>query len=242
MEQIRLQKFISNSGVTSRRKAEELILKGKVKINNKVVTKLGVKVCPLSDVVSVNNKIIKIEPNKIYIKLNKPIGYVTTVREQFGRPCVVDLIDIKDRIYPIGRLDYNTSGLLLLTNDGNITNKLTHPKYKVYKTYITKIKGQIKDNDIEELRKGVDIGNYITAPAIVRVLKKFNNKSIIEISIHEGKNRQIRKMLNGLGYQVLDLERISFGKLRIDNLKPGEWKYLTTDEINYIKDIGGLHG
>lgn len=239
MNKIRLQKFISNCGYTSRRKAEELIKEGKVKVNNETIYTLGTKINADNDVVSINGKIIKNINNKIYIKLNKPTGYITTVKDQFNRPCVIDLINVKDRIYPIGRLDYNTNGLLLLTNDGNLTYKLTHPKYKVYKTYIAKISGEIKLKDIEKLRLGVDIGNYVTAPSKVKLLNSNNNKSIIEISIHEGKNRQIRRMFDSLGYKVLKLERISFGDIKLDNLKSGEWQHLSSWEISYINKIGG---
>ncbi len=239
MDKIRLQKFISDCGYTSRRKAEELIKNGKVKVNDVTVCTLGTKINEVEDEVSINGKIIQSIDKKIYIKLNKPIGYITTVKDQFNRPCVIDLIDLNDRIYPIGRLDYNTSGLLLLTNDGMLTNKLTHPKYKVYKTYIVKINGKIKLKDLDRLRSGVDIGNYVTAQSKVKLLNFQNNKSIIELSIHEGKNRQIRRMLDCLGYKVIELERISFGNIKLDNLKRGKWKHLSSWEVEYINKIGG---
>ncbi|MBP1925404.1 23S rRNA pseudouridine2605 synthase [Sedimentibacter acidaminivorans] len=236
MKTERLQKYIASCGVTSRRKAEELIINGNVMVNNAVVTELGIKVDTENDVIKVNNKIIHKEKRNIYIKLYKPEGYVTTVKDQFGRKCVIDLVDIKERIYPIGRLDYDTSGLLLLTNDGDLANKLLHPKYHIYKTYIAEVEGLINLNSIENLKTGVIIDDYKTALAKVTLMSKAKTSSIVQISIHEGKNRQVRKMFESVGYPVIKLKRISFGMITLDSLNLGEWSFLSDKEINFLKN------
>lgn len=236
MGEERLQKFISSCGVTSRRKAEELILNGSVKVNNVVVTTLGVKVDTENDVVTINDERIYKSENNIYIKLYKPEGYVTTVKDQFGRKCVIDLIDVKERIYPIGRLDYDTSGLLLLTNDGDLANKLMHPKYHIYKTYIADVEGNINQNSIDKLTSGVVIDEYKTAPAKVKIINSSKTSSKVQISIHEGKNRQVRKMFDAVGHTVLKLKRISFGKIELSSLNSGQWSYLTNEEISFLKN------
>lgn len=236
MGEERLQKFISSCGVTSRRKAEELILNGSVKVNDVTVTTLGIKVDTENDAVTINNERIYKSENNIYIKLYKPEGYVTTVKDQFGRKCVIDLIDVKERIYPIGRLDYDTSGLLLLTNDGDLANKLMHPKYHIYKTYIAEVEGNINQNSIEKLASGVIIDEYKTAPAKVKIINNTKTTSKVQISIHEGKNRQVRKMFDSVGHTVLKLKRISFGKIELDSLKSGQWSYLRNEEINFLKN------
>lgn len=235
MGEERLQKFIATCGVASRRKAEEMILNGQVKVNGIIVNTLGVKVNPDIDIVTVKNKVIKKVEKKIYIKLYKPIGYITTVKDQFGRKTVLDLINIKEKIYPIGRLDYDTSGLLLLTNDGDLANKLMHPKYQIYKTYVADIDGIISKDSINKLRAGVRIEDYKTSPAIVKILKYEGSSTQVEISIYEGKNRQVRKMFDSLGHRVKYLKRISFGKINLGNLNPGQWCYLNNKEINFLK-------
>ena len=217
MEPERLQKYIARCGVTSRRKAEKMILDGRIKINGIKVTELGTKVEP------------------IYLKLYKPEGYVTTVRDQFNRKTVLDLIDIKERIYPVGRLDYNTSGLLLLTNDGDLANRLTHPKYHIYKTYVAEIEGRTGENIINRLKSGVVIDGYRTAPAKVEFLKWEGNRSTVQISIYEGKNRQVRKMFDAVGHKVIKLNRISFGEINLGNLKIGSWKNLSNKEVKFLK-------
>ncbi len=236
MKTERLQKYIASCGVTSRRKAEELIVNGNVMVNDVVVTELGIKVDTEKDIIKVNNKTIHKEKRNIYIKLYKPEGYVTTVKDQFGRKCVIDLVDIKERIYPIGRLDYDTSGLLLLTNDGDLANKLMHPKYHIYKTYIAEVEGLINQNSIENLKKGVIIDDYKTAPAKVTLISNTKTSSIVQISIHEGKNRQVRKMFESVGYPVIKLKRISFGMVTLEALKLGEWSFLSDKEINFLKN------
>lgn len=235
MSEERLQKYIARCGVTSRRKAEELILQGHVKVNGLIVNELGSKIDPEHDVVEVNNKKISEKNEHIYIKLYKPEGYVTTVKDQFNRKTVLDLINIKERIYPIGRLDYNTSGLLLLTDDGELANKLMHPKYLIYKTYEAVVKGIISDDSINKLKTGVFIEGYKTAPAKVKLLNIKEKQSIVQISIHEGKNRQVRKMFDSVGHPVIKLKRISFGDINLKDLTTGQWKYLSNDEIKFLK-------
>ena len=229
---IRLNKYIAECGICSRRKADILIESGKVLVNDIVIKDLGVKIDDTKDQVKVDGKTISKEDKFVYIMLNKPKGYVTTNSEQFGRKSVLDLIDTDYRIFPIGRLDMNTEGLLLLTNDGEFANKLMHPKNKVEKTYIANVKGNITEENIEHLINGVDIGGYITKPAKVRIISKDKNE--IEIKISEGKNRQVRKMCEAVGLKVINLKRISIGKLNLGNLKIGEYRYLNKSEIDKI--------
>ena len=234
---MRLQKFLADCGVASRRKSEKLISSGRVKVNGKTVTKMGFKINPKIDLVCVDNKNITPEGRKVYILLHKPKGYITTVREQFNRKKVVDLVDVPYRIFPVGRLDYNTSGLLILTNDGELTYKLTHPKFEVPKVYIARIKGIPDRKDLDNFKRGLKIENYVTAPAGIKILKKFGNDCLVEITIKEGKNRQVRKMCNAIGHPVLELKRIKIGKIGIGNLEVGNWRYLTGQEIEYISRL-----
>ena len=233
MEEERLQKYLASAGIASRRKCEELILQGKIEVNGKVVTELGTKVNE-KDIIKYNGRIVKPEEEKVYILLNKPIGYVTTAHEQFGRDKVLDLIKINKRIVPVGRLDMYTSGALILTNDGELVNKLTHPKNEIEKTYNVTINGKITEQEIEKLKTGVIIDNdYLTKPAKVKILKIDEDKNIsrIQITIHEGKNRQIRKMCEAIDKKVIALHRSKIGKLDVKALKPGEWRYLKLNEI-----------
>ena len=237
MEQMRLQKYLAICGIASRRKCEELVLNGKVEVNGKVIKELGTKIEPDIDEIKYNGKIIKNEEEKVYILLNKPIGYVTTAKEQFGRDMVLDLIKINKRIVPVGRLDMYTSGALILTNDGDLVNKLTHPKNEINKTYNVTISGKITKQEVELLRNGVEIDNgYITKPAEVKILKIDEEKNIsrIQIIIHEGKNRQIRKMCVAIGKKVLALHRSKIGNIDVKNLKIGEWRHLTEKEISNL--------
>ncbi len=225
----RINKYIASCGVCSRRKADELVLSGKVVVNEKVVQELGYKVND-TDVVKVNGKIIHKEANNIYIMLNKPKGYITTSKEQFGRKSVMDLIKEKERVYPIGRLDMYTEGLLLLTNDGEFSNKLMHPTNKIEKTYIVTTTSNITDKQIEMLKSGVDIGGYITREAKVRAL----SSTQIEIIISEGKNRQVRKMCSSVGIKVTNLKRIKVGNIELGDLPVGKYRYLTEKEKSMI--------
>ena len=237
----RLQKFLARSGVASRRKSEELIINGKIKVNGKIVIELGTKVDPEKDVIKYNEKEIKNESKKVYILLNKPIGYVTTVKDQFKRQTVLDLVkEINERIVPVGRLDMYTSGALLLSNDGEFINKVTHPKHEIEKTYNVTVVGIVNSNDVKELSEGVEIEvdeeKYITKPAKVKILKidEEKNLSRIQIVIHEGKNREIRKMCDSIGKKVLALHRAKIGNIDVKDLRLGKWRYLTNKEVNSL--------
>ncbi len=235
---MRLQKYIANAGVTSRRKAEDLILQGRVKVNGKIVRELGTKVNPSKDLVTVDGDVIKLEEKKVYILLNKPEGYVTSLKDPHNDKLVLDLIKgVKERLFPVGRLDKDTSGLLIMTNDGNIAYKLTHPKYKIWKRYIALVKGQPDSDTIEKLKNGVIIDGKKTSKARVKLLKKHGQNAVLEISIYEGRNRQIRKMCEYVGHPVIKLKRVSIGKIKLDGIKEGEWRYLNKEEIEYLKII-----
>ena len=235
MEKVRLQKYMADNGVASRRKCEEYILQGKVKVNGEIVDTLGTKVEPSVDKVEFNGKVIaNVENEFVYILLNKPIGYVTTVNDQFDRPTVLDLVKgVKQRIVPVGRLDMYTSGALILTNDGDFVYKVTHPKHEIEKTYTVTLKGKITNEAIEQLRSGVQIEDYTTKPAKVKILKidKEKNISRLEIVIHEGKNRQVRKMCEAVGQSVMSLHRSKIGNISVKDLKIGQWRYLKKNEI-----------
>ena len=237
---MRINKYIALCGVASRRKAEELILSVRVTVNDEVMTELSYKVDEENDIVKVDDKLIKEENKLVYILLNKPEGYITTVKDQFDRPSVLDLVsDIKERVYPIGRLDYETSGLLLLTNDGDLTYKLTHPKHEVDKTYVARVKGKLTKEEIERFKTGLKIEDYTTAPAKLKVIKydEQRDSSLLEIKIHEGKNRQVRKMCKAINHPVLRLRRSAMGKIKIGDCEIGKYRYLTEDEIKYLKNL-----
>ena len=236
MEEIRLQKYLAEAGIASRRKAEELILQGKVQVNGKVVTELGTKVEPGKDKVTYENKIVQIKDKKIYILLNKPIGYVTTVKDQFDRDSVLDLVKVKERLVPVGRLDMYTSGALILTNDGDFVYKVTHPKHEIHKTYTVTLKGMVSKENVEALRTGVDIGGYMTKPARVKILKIDEEKQItrLEIIIHEGKNRQVRRMCEAIGHKVLALHRSAIAGIGVKDIELGKWRYLSKEEVKKI--------
>ena len=220
MEQIRLQKYLADAGIASRRKAEELIKQGKVYVNGKIVNELGTKVTPNVDEIRYEGKKVQIEEKYIYILLNKPIGDVTTVKDQFNRDSVMDLVKIRKRLVPVGRLDMYTSGALILTNDGEFVYKVTHPKHEIEKTYTVTIKGIIKKEEVKNLEIGVDIGEYITKPAKVKILKTDEEKNIsrLEITIHEGKNRQVRKMCEAIGHSVLALHRSKIAGIGVKDI------------------------
>ena len=235
-EDIRLQKYLANQGICSRRKAEEYILQGQVKVNGEVVCELGTKINPNKDeVIFKGNKVGNVD-KKVYILLNKPIGYVTTTRDQFGRDTVLDLVHVKEKILPVGRLDMYTSGALILTNDGEFIYKVTHPKYEIEKTYNVTVKGIVTKEEIKQLEDGVKIEDYTSGKAKVKILKldKENNISRIEITIHEGKNREVRKMCEAVGKKVLALHRSKIENVDVKKLKLGEWRYLNSKEVNSL--------
>lgn len=237
MENVRLQKYLANCGICSRRNAEKLILDGKVSINGKVVTELGTKITPELDKVTCEGKEVKKQDSYVYILLNKPIGYVTTVKEQFGRPTVMDLIkEAKYSVVPVGRLDMYTSGAIILTNDGDFVYKVTHPKNEVEKTYNVTVKGIVSNDDVKQLENGVEIDDYISGKAKIKILKIDEQKNIsrIQITIHEGKNREVRKMCSAIGKNVVALHRSKIGNVDLKGLKIGEWRYLNLDELKSI--------
>lgn len=233
----RLQKYMARCGVASRRKCEEIILLGKVKVNNKIVTELGYKIDVDNDKVIVDNKLIKPEEKKVYIALNKPEGYVSTVKDEKGRKTIIDLIKIEERVYPIGRLDYDTSGLILLTNDGDIYNKIIHPREEKNKIYIATIKGTPTKEEIERFENGINIDGYTTAKASFKVIKNNSDCSEVKIIIHEGKNRQIRKMCEAIKHPVLKLKRIQIGDIKLGDLPKGKWRFLDDEELNYLRKL-----
>lgn len=226
----RLNKFISNAGVTARRKADELIFTGRVTVNMQTVTEPGTKVNPDKDVVKVDGEKVKPQTEFIYVILFKPRGYVTTTHDEKGRPTVMDLIGLNTRLYPIGRLDYDTDGVLLLTNDGEFSNMMMHPRHKVFKTYFAKLDKPIEEADMRKLREGIMIDGKPTSRAKVRIIPNTGDQNIW-ISIHEGRNRQVRRMLEELGYMVQRLKRVEYARIGLDNLKPGEWRYMTEEEL-----------
>lgn len=234
----RLQKYLANNGIASRRKAEEYILQGKVKVNGKVVTELGTKINPNKDVIEFQNRKVELKTKNIYVLLNKPINYVTTVSDQFNRNTVIELVKGAGRkLLPVGRLHMYTSGALILTNDGDFIFRVTHPKHEVEKTYTVTLIGKITKEDVEKLRNGVKIDNeYVTKPAKVRILKIDNEKNIsrLEITIHEGKNRQIRKMCEAVGKKVTALHRSKIGSIDVKDLKIGTWRNLTPQEVKTL--------
>lgn len=239
MEMDRLQKVIAKAGICSRRKAEELITNGLVTVNGKVVTELGTKVSE-KDKIAVNGKALYNKEKLVYLVLNKPRNTVATVSDDRGRKTVVDCInDVKQRIYPVGRLDFDTTGVLLLTNDGDLANKLTHPSHEVDKVYIATIKGQVTTDDLEKLEQGVIIDERKTAPCKA-VLNKYNeekNKSVVELTIHEGRNHQVKKMFEVLGKEVIKLHRDSFAGISSKGLYEGQYRKLTPKEISELKNL-----
>lgn len=233
----RLQKYIAHCGVASRRKAEQLITNGKVKVNNITVTQLGTKIDSNRDIVHVNGEIIKAKEKLVYYVLNKPSGYVTTVKDQFNRPVVNQLLqEVEERVYPVGRLDYETEGLLLLTNDGELAYKLTHPKYKINKVYQVLVEGKILVETLVKLETGVMLEDGLTAPANTRILKRWDHQTLIELTIREGRNRQVRRMIAAVGHKVKHLKRVRIGFLQLADLPIGHYRKLTAAEVDKLKD------
>jgi 23S rRNA pseudouridine2605 synthase len=233
----RLQKYMAACGVASRRKCEEIITQGRVKVNGVIIDELGYKVDLEKDEILVDNKKIKREERKVYIALNKPEGYVCTVKDEKGRKTILDIVKVEERIYPIGRLDYDTSGLILLTNDGDIYNKIIHPREEKNKIYIALIEGVPSNDEINKFENGIDIEGYITAPAKFEVLKVYNRSTEVKIIIHEGKNRQIRRMCEHIGHPVISLKRVQVGNIKLKDLPKGKWRFLDEEEIKHIRNM-----
>lgn len=234
---MRINKYIAQCGIASRRKAEDIIKLGKVKVNGKVTTDLSTDIRD-TDIVSIDNKTIKVVSNYVYYKLNKPKGYITSTSDDKDRKTVINLMrGVHYRVFPIGRLDYDTEGLLLLTNDGDIANILTKPNSEVKKTYIVHIEGFINKDDIKKLSSGVDIGDYITRPCSVELIETNETQSKLRVTITEGKNRQIRKMFSSIGKEVTFLRRIQIGDIKLGGLSRGEYAPLNQKEIRYLKSL-----
>ncbi|WPZ17246.1 pseudouridine synthase [Geobacillus subterraneus] len=239
----RLQKVIARAGIASRRKAEEMILQGRVKVNGRVVTELGVKVGPSDDVEVDGIPVEREEP--VYYLLYKPRGVISSVKDEKGRKVVTDFFkDLHQRIYPVGRLDYDTSGLLLLTNDGDFANLLMHPRYEIEKVYVAKVKGIPTREQLKQLEKGVLLEDGMTAPAKVKLLSADRKKrtAIVEIRIHEGRNRQVRRMFEAIGCEVLKLKRERYAFLDLKGLRPGEYRELSPHEVKLLRAIAQSGG
>lgn len=233
---MRINKYIAQAGIASRRKADELIQNGNVKVNGAVLKEPGYEVKP-DDKVEVNGNLIVSSQKMEYVLINKPLGMVTTVSDDRDRATVMDVVaDIDARLFPVGRLDYNTSGALIMTNDGDLAYRLTHPKHEVYKTYRARVAGVLSAEKVSRLRKGVDIGGFVTSPARVNIIRGTKNSTIVEISIHEGKNRQVRKMFKAVGNPVQELTRIAIGDIYLGHLKEGHYRKLSREEIEYLKN------
>lgn len=241
MEDIRIQKILSDAGYCSRRKAEELISRNKVRLNGHPV-KLGDKANPNRDVITVAGERVYYNPKKqnIYIMLNKPRGYVTTMEDELGRRCVTELLtDIDERVYPVGRLDRNSEGLLLFTNDGTFANGIMHPSKHITKTYRVTVRPDITDEQLVSLSEGVEIDGKKTYPAIINVLTKEQGRVVLQMSIKEGRNRQIRRMCEAVGLEVARLKRTSVGPIKLGMLKPGTWRELTAEELRALRNAIG---
>ena len=235
---MRLQKYLAVCGVASRRRAEQMIQNGQVAVNGQVITEMGVQVDENQDTVLVDGVLVRPEAEKHYIAYNKPIGEVTTVSDPEGRATVMDKFrSYPARLYPVGRLDYDSEGLLLLTNDGELMNHLLHPSHEVSKTYLVKASNQVTEEEIARLRAGVMIDQKLTSPASVRLIRRETFDTVLLISIHEGRNRQVRKMLEAVGHQVVHLKRVGFGPIELKDLPLGQWRRLTEAEVNRLKAL-----
>lgn len=234
----RLQKILAHAGVASRRQSEDLIVQGRVTVNGKKVTELGVKVNPEEDIILVDNKPINETEKKVYYMLHKPAGYISSAKDPHGRATVLDLLPgVRERIYPVGRLDYETEGLIILTNDGQLTNALTHPSHEIGKIYLARVEGLPSLAALKKFSKGIELEDGLTAPAKVEVVDYVKGKALLEIEIHEGRNRQVRRMCEAIGHPVIYLRRIQVGPLKLGNLPLGHSRSLTANEIRQLKKL-----
>lgn len=242
MSEERLQKLISRAGIASRREAEKIILERRVNVDGKIISELGAKADPNLNKICVDGKILNFDAEKIYLLLNKPKNFLSTVKDDRGRRTVLDLVkEISAKIYPVGRLDFDSEGLILLTNDGELTNALLHPKFKIEKTYRAKISGELTNEKIRKLRTGVELEDGLTAPAEVSVINLEKNFAVVEITIHEGKNRQVRRMFAAVGCEVKNLERIKFANLTLHGVERGKFRRLTSDEVKKLYALSNLN-
>ncbi|HIJ97293.1 MAG TPA: rRNA pseudouridine synthase [Desulfuromonadales bacterium] len=231
----RLQKIISAAGVTSRRASEALIVNGQVAVNGVVVTELGSKADPSKDIITIDGKALKISRVRLYILLNKPTGYITALKDSQNRPLVTDLLkEVPERVYPVGRLDYNTEGLLLLTNDGEWANRLMHPSHEIEKEYHVRVRGKVIDQQLKRMAEGVELEDGMTAPAVVNLVKSGEQNDWISVTIHEGRNRQVRRMCEAVSLSVVRLKRIRYGSLELGTLRAGKFRFLSEAEVRQL--------
>ena len=235
--QIRLNKFLASAGVASRRKCDDLIASGKVKVNGEVITKLGLRIDDENDEVEFEGTVVYPVEKKIYVVVNKPVGFVSTVKDEHDRKTVIDLLPITERVFPVGRLDYESTGVLLLTNDGPLSHRLTHPSYEIDKTYHALLDKVITPKDLYHIEHGIMLDNKKTHPCKASQVRVYDNCSLLSISIHEGRNRQIRRMFEALEYEVQELDRIRFANIDLSGLKRGEWRHLSKNELSELKEI-----
>ncbi|HHP51468.1 MAG TPA: rRNA pseudouridine synthase [Moorella mulderi] len=238
---VRLQKFLAQGGVASRRKAEELIRAGRVEVNGVVITTPGFKVDPRKDRVKVDGKPVALPPRRWYVLLYKPCGYISSARDPQGRPTVLDLVKgIPARLFPVGRLDFNSEGLILLTDDGELALRLTHPRYQIPKTYHVLVQGNPSEAALERLKRGVALEDGVTSPAEVKVLRKLKDRTWLEITLREGRKRQVRRMLAAVGHPVVRLKRVKLAFLTLRGLKPGQYRVLAPEEVEKLYELTGL--
>ncbi|HXG00058.1 MAG TPA: pseudouridine synthase [Bacteroidota bacterium] len=237
---IRINRYLSMCGVASRRKADQLILQGKVEVNGKVLRDLGAKIDPSRDKVFVDGKQVALVHDYVYLVMNKPKDTITTLSDEKGRTTVMSLVRTKQRVYPIGRLDRNTTGVLLLTNDGEFANRLMHPKFEIPKSYLVTLDEPVKPQDVEHLRRGVKLADGMTAPAEVFVVPGSKRKEV-GITIHEGRNRQVHRMFEALGYRVKKLDRVAYGPVTTEGLARGKVRPLTPSELRKLREMAGLN-
>lgn len=235
--EIRLQKYMADAGIASRRASEKLIEQGLVKVNGLVVTEQGIKVDPQKDVIEYNGSRISQDETFVYYMLYKPVRVVSTASDEKNRESVVDMIECEHRLYPVGRLDFMTSGLILLTNDGDLTYKLTHPKHEIEKNYIARVSPKVSNEDIELLRNGIELEAYTTSPCTIKRIESRGDSETYSIILKEGKNRQVRRMFEHVGARIVSLERVSVGKLTLSGLGYGEYRQLTEEEVEYLKQL-----
>ncbi len=239
--QERLQKVIAHAGIVSRREAERFITEGRVAVNGSIVTQLGTKVDPTRDKINVDGRLVKSFPGKVYVLMNKPAGYVSTLKDPQERPVVTDLLDrINTRVFPVGRLDYDAEGVLLLTNDGELAHRLQHPRYGISRTYEVKVKDVPANSQLSSLRKGVRLEDGITLPAKAKFLKKTTKNCWLKITLYEGKNRQVKRMCAAIGHPVLKIKRVSLGSLGLGNVSRGKYRHLTQDEVKELYALVSL--
>jgi 23S rRNA pseudouridine2605 synthase/16S rRNA pseudouridine516 synthase len=237
----RLHKVMARAGVASRRKCEELILKGKVKVDGQVIRELGYKVDPEKNVIEVLGEVIDVKAPKKYLVLNKPKGYLTTMFDPFSRPTIKELLPEEKGVYPVGRLDFNSEGLLILTNDGEFAYRLTHPKFKIPKVYEVLVQGCPSFQDIWRLRMGINLEDGPTLPARVTIKQRLDRGCWLQITITEGRKRQVRRMCLAIGHPVIALKRIAIGPVKLAQLQAGEYRFLSEQEVNSLKAAVGLH-